>query len=78
MTLTDDEIETCQCLINDRPPGEYEIRGIYGEFYDAIIAPKDFGKKFKKAVEQRRLANIELGRMDLGDKHWRYILHGGS
>ncbi|MFT5329999.1 MAG: hypothetical protein ACI9KA_001076 [Parasphingorhabdus sp.] len=76
MDLTDEQLESCQLLIDDKPNGEYEIKEIYGDFYESILAPKDFGKKFKHAVEQGKLDNIKLGRMDTGDKHWRYNLHG--
>jgi hypothetical protein len=76
MYLTEEEIETCQFLIDDRDPGEYEIKDIFGEYYAAITSPKDFGKRFKQSVENGHLKNISLGRLDLNDKHWRYILHG--
>lgn len=71
-------LELAQHRIDELPPGEYQISEIYGEFYKtAILNPKAFGKTFKNAVKTGALQNIQLGRMDTGDKHWRYNLHGG-
>lgn len=47
MLLSDEDLETAQFLIDDSPPGIYEIEDIHGEFYSAIERPKFFGKLFK-------------------------------
>ncbi|OAO00386.1 hypothetical protein A8B75_18780 [Sphingomonadales bacterium EhC05] len=76
MAMTEVQLEECQILINNMPSGEYQIEDIYGEFNKENGDPRVFGKKFKKAVEDGKLENIELGRIDPGDKHWRYNLNG--
>lgn len=72
----EDLLELAQHRIDELPQGEYQISEIYGALYEAaILNPKAFGKTFKKAVKTGALQNIQLGRMDTGDKHWRYNLH---
>ena len=78
MALTEQDLEDCQSLINDLPAGVYELKEIYREFYETIVAPKQFGKDFKKAVVQRRLNHIETSHIDSGDKHWRYRIFDRS
>ena len=75
MALSAQELEDCQNLINDKPAGVYELKEIYGEFYEAIANPKQFGRSFKRAVDQGLLQNITASHIDAGDKHWRYVLH---
>ncbi len=75
MALSAQELEDCQNLINDKPAGMYELKEIYGELYEAIVAPKQFGRGFKQAVDQGLLQNIKASHIDVGDKHWRYVLH---
>ena len=75
MALSSQDLEDCQNLIDGMPPGMYELKEIYGEFYETIAKPKHFGKDFKKAVDQGTLINIEASHIDPGDKHWRYVLH---
>jgi hypothetical protein len=65
MALSAQELEDCQNLINDMPAGMYELKEIYGEFYEAIAAPKQFGRGFKQAVDQGLLQNIKASHIDV-------------
>lgn len=77
--LSNDELlELAQDRIDDLPSGEYQVSEIFGDLYEAaVVNPKAFGKTFKAAVVSGALRSIRLGRLDIGDKHWRYDLHGG-
>jgi hypothetical protein len=78
MALTEQDLEDCQNLIDELPAGVYELKEIYREFYGAIVAPKQFGKDFKRAVVQQKLKRIETSHIDAGDKHWRYRIFDRS
>ncbi|QXQ06837.1 hypothetical protein KX816_01860 [Sphingosinicellaceae bacterium] len=73
-SLSDQELLDSQNLIDDLPPGEYQLSETYGGYFKELNFPKQFGKSFKAAVVNARLVNIKLSQIDTGDKHWRYYI----
>lgn len=77
-SLGDDQVELLQAFIDNAPPGEYEaVPLIPDEYKEYFSGPTKHGEQFKAAVTQGRFTGIELGRFDMGSKHYWYILHGG-
>ena len=75
--LKPEQIDLLQAFIDEAKCDEYEAMDIIPEEYLEYFAePKTHGKQFKHAVEGDKLRSIKLGRFDMGDKHWRYNLHG--
>lgn len=78
MPLSDDQIELLQAYIDDLPGGIYDAMDVIPADHRKYFSPpREHGKKFKKAVEQGKLTGIHIGKMDMGSKHWRYVVHGG-
>lgn len=57
--MTQNEIEIAQKFIDNLPIGKKLcLREIYGESWKEILEPREFGKKFKKAVREHKLNRI--------------------
>jgi len=50
-TLTPDEIEKAQAIIDKTPPGVYRLSEIYGTEWNSIESKTLFGKRFKQTVK---------------------------
>jgi len=69
--LTASEITKAQILIDKKIPGVYELMYIYGNKWDSIPSPTDFGMRFKGSVENGMLNNIVLD-MKKSNNHQTY------
>ena len=57
--MTQNEIKIAQKLINKISSGtQLCLKDIYGKNWMKISKPKEFGKKFKHAVKNKKLNNI--------------------
>jgi hypothetical protein len=66
--MINEELELAQELINSLNLNDKKcLKEIYTSKWDSISKPKDFGKKFKKAVKDNLLQNIiHIGIRDTG------------
>ena len=60
--LTDFDKYFAQTLIDEKEPGMYELKDIYGEEWENIPKPTEFGKRFKLTCEKGKLRNIRYCR----------------
>lgn len=57
--MTQIEINQAQKLINNLSKNDTKcLKEIYGNDWKHVANPKDFGKKFKKAVESSKLTGL--------------------
>lgn len=68
-TLTPKQIARAQKLIDDMPPGDYELNQIYGPQWPSITSPTSFGKMFKAAVVAGLLQNIKHHDLKTNNHH---------
>lgn len=75
MDLSDDQVQLLQEFIRDAPAGTYDAMDLIPESYRQYFAiPTEHGKQFKRAVDRRQFEGITRGEMDLGSKHWTYLI----
>lgn len=73
MSLSEKQIADAQRIINSTPPGDYELKQIYGADWSQITSPTTFGKFFKKAVEDGQLTGIKIKELR-SDNHYVYSI----
>lgn len=71
--LDDQEREIAQDLIDAREPGNYELREIFGDFWDTVTQPNSYGKRFKKSVLYGHLSRISWKGPD-SQNHQIYLI----
>ena len=71
--ISNSELEKAQILINEKPPGVYELKDIYGKKWISIYNPTEFGMHFKEEVEGRKLEGISVGEKK-SNNHQTYII----
>ena len=58
--MTTNELSVAQNLINQLNKGDRKcIKEIYGEEWNNINQPKEFGKRFKESVKSNKLKNLK-------------------
>jgi hypothetical protein len=72
--LSPKQITIAQAIIDATPPGEYELKQIYGTRWDSISSPTKFGKVFKAAVQAGALRNIRVCTNPKTNNHHLYVL----
>jgi len=70
--LTPEEISLAQSIINNSPPGFYELRELYGSQWLKISSPTTFGKRFKETVNTTCLLKNIKQKTLKSDNHHTY------
>jgi hypothetical protein len=73
-TLSFDEIGRVQKLIKNIPPGVYELKKIFGNEWIYVPNPTEYGKIFKKTIEENLIPNVSIGEKK-SNNHQTYIIN---
>ena len=64
-----DEKDQAQKLIDEKSPGSYVLKQIYGPRWDSVRSPTTFGKRFFASVLLGELRNIKHDKKKSNNHH---------